>query len=156
VYELGNLVSEVDLPSKLLILLRDECADVNCPTNEDHLLWAIDHGFEFIEIFQSRLVEGESGQLLHRCVLVYSKQFLFRIDHDQRDKVGLPRLLEALQSSTWSTMRKKTIDCSPGANLLTITTNEESTKSSDKANCFEGDEEDTSEFEFFAQMMAQV
>ncbi len=45
----------------------------------------MDHGFEYIEINEASLIES----------------------HSDRDKVGLPRVIEALQSVMWSTAQKK-------------------------------------------------
>jgi len=55
--------------------------------------WALDNGFEYIEIITGNNCSGSS------IVAGYG----------DREKYGLPRLMEALQSNMWSTMERKTV-----------------------------------------------
>mmetsp|Transcript_11182 Transcript_11182/g.17026 ORF Transcript_11182/g.17026 Transcript_11182/m.17026 type:complete len:324 (+) Transcript_11182:34-1005(+) len=52
----------------------------------ERLMWSLDNGFEYLEIDVSNPVEG----------------------HQLREKEGLPRLMEALNSNMWRSMKKKT------------------------------------------------
>lgn len=74
------------------------------------MLWAVDHGFEYIEIFEGDLIESESPVLsiLRPCTDSFFPH-LISLAHNERDKTGLPRLIEALQSVMWSNAQKRTI-----------------------------------------------
>ena len=70
VYEFSSSSQVADAELKLLVLLKRTAASASAPAgapaapNEheirkaSYVLWAIDHGFEFIEIDEARLVEG--------------------------------------------------------------------------------------------------
>jgi hypothetical protein len=73
--------------------------------NNDNLLWAVDHGFEYVEINESSLLESESNSSFFFSIFL--KHFL--LAHTERDKNGLPRVVEAVQSVMWSTAQKKTL-----------------------------------------------
>lgn len=54
-FKLGSEATEAELGLRLLVSVQD---DPNAAMNEQNLAWAIDHGFEYIEIFEDRLLES--------------------------------------------------------------------------------------------------
>jgi hypothetical protein len=71
------------------------------------VLWALDSGFEHIEIDEKKLLEGDvclcitSGLSI---TLTFRLKSILLQGWQNREKDGLPRLMEALQSNKWSTM----------------------------------------------------
>jgi hypothetical protein len=71
------------------------------------VLWALDSGFEHIEIDEKKLLEGN----IFLCItadlsitLTLRFKSILLPGWQNREKDGLPRLMEALQSNKWSTM----------------------------------------------------
>ena len=71
------------------------------------VLWALDSGFEHIEIDEKKLLEGD----IFLCItsglsitLTFRFKSILLPGWQNREKDGLPRLMEALQSNKWSTM----------------------------------------------------
>eukprot|EP01041_Mallomonas_annulata_P007077 gene7077-14391_t len=82
--ELQKLDIEVEL--QFLITLTEGSDKISSTLREERILWTINHNFEHIEIDTSNLLSG----------------------WEEREKEGLPRLIEALQSHMWSTMKRTT------------------------------------------------
>lgn len=95
------------LAIKVLVRLYNNNALVSQKATESSILWTIDNGYEYIEVNESNLTQG----------------------WQEREKEGLPRLMEALQSTMWSCMTKKML-ISPtpaGQSVTTIGTSSMST-----------------------------
>lgn len=69
--------------------------------------WALDNGFEFIEIGATNITEGNLTLSVFSQNLSISSIYCPSGFAD-REKFGLPRLMEALESNMWSTMRRRT------------------------------------------------
>lgn len=64
-----------------------------------------------MEIHLGNLMEGSPAPFLCPKDLLFPDFSLF-VDYLGRDKIGLPRLMEALQSTMWSSMEKKSASSS--------------------------------------------
>jgi hypothetical protein len=82
--EIGGYVSDRSLALCVRIFYQEDESCLTDTARENLVLWSIDHGFEFIEVYNSSLFQ----------------------DVKARDKNGLPRVMEALQSVIWSSMKK--------------------------------------------------
>lgn len=81
--------------------------------------WALDNGFEYIEV-----VTGSSGSGSGSRIVA---------GYNDREKYGLPRLMEALQSNMWSTMQRKALSNN------TITTSSSCISNSNSSSCSSSD-----------------
>mmetsp|Transcript_9391 Transcript_9391/g.10123 ORF Transcript_9391/g.10123 Transcript_9391/m.10123 type:complete len:291 (+) Transcript_9391:47-919(+) len=159
IYSLGHDSADRDLGLRLLVNFTSDDISLG-PSNHNHLLWAVDHGFEYIEINEASLIES----------------------HSDRDKVGLPRVIEALQSVMWSTAQKKILPrpksvadaaIKPPLPPVTSTNSENTTQNttlepnstnndsffsnlSRESTFDDDDEEDTKFFELFAASLAEA
>jgi hypothetical protein len=86
----GKQAQEIDVTIRILVIYgnTDDCDAYGNEVSEDRLsillLWCLDHGFEMIHIDMAT-----------------SQVYLTK---DEREKEGLPRLIESLASHTWRTM----------------------------------------------------
>jgi hypothetical protein len=89
--------------------------------------WALDNGFEYIEV-----VTGGSSSSC--CCSSSSSSSSSRIvaGYNDREKYGLPRLMEALQSNMWSTMQRKALSHNT---ITTSSSNSSSSSSSSISSC---------------------
>jgi hypothetical protein len=62
--------------------------------------WCVDLGFEYLEIDVRRLAQG-----IPMILLDYVLRYV--IGWEAREKEGLPRLVEALETNMWSTLIRK-------------------------------------------------
>jgi hypothetical protein len=92
------------------------------------MLWAIDHGYEYIEIFTNKLLESRKSHSfnLHCC-----SYHCLCAGHNDRDKIGLPRLIEAMESTMWSTVQRKPKPSTSTTNTPVPTTQSSSTTAPD-------------------------
>ena len=90
-HDICGLAEECDVPIRILNIIGKE------PLSEESTMhwigWSLDHGFEFIFIDSSDLMATA----------------------DEREKEGLPRLLESLHSHQWSSMVPKSSSGSSGS-----------------------------------------
>jgi hypothetical protein len=86
--QIGKEAAEIDaFAMKLLVQLIGDGFPMASKVTEESTLWAVDHGFEYVEVDESHLVQG----------------------WQEREKDGLPRLMEAIQSTMWTCLKKKNI-----------------------------------------------
>lgn len=88
--ELTDKVKDQTIDLKFLILLQTISGDDSCQSSrrKQWFEWSLDNGYEFIEIDPENAVQG----------------------WEDREKEGLPRLMEALVAHTWSNLER----CVPG------------------------------------------
>ena len=81
-----------DVSVRLVVVLSPSTGDglegINMPAREAWVSWCCDHSFEFVEVST-----GTAAVL--------------RETHDEREKDGLPRVVEALSSHMWRSMQSK-------------------------------------------------
>jgi len=85
VASIGLQALEANVDIKLLVVLKD--ADNATSVDNfrgERIMWTLDHSFEYIEIEKASPVVG----------------------YDEREKDGLPRLMEALHTNMWTTMER--------------------------------------------------
>lgn len=76
---------DTNVDIKLLVVLKND-ENTSCVDNlrGPRVMWTLDHSFEYIEIDMSSPAKG----------------------YAEREKDGLPRLMEALHTNMWSTMER--------------------------------------------------
>jgi len=90
----SSAAEDEDVSVRLVVVLSPASASASVsgalgmPAREAWVSWCCDHSFEFVEI-----CTGTAAAL--------------RDTHEERDKDGLPRVVEALSSHMWRSMRRK-------------------------------------------------
>jgi hypothetical protein len=113
----GQLAVELNIAVRLLVSIkvsisRSSSLFLNCNLQsqeneallnqhrEHRIMWCLDNGFEYLEIDSSNPTQSRS-----HGVSDWLADELFT-GHNLREKDGLPRLIEALNSNMWSNMER--------------------------------------------------
>ncbi len=88
VKESSDVYGKDTIQFRALVLLNTTENSIVEAKRENYFLWALDNSFELIDINMSKLLDT--------C--------------NDREKDGLPRLIEAIQSTSWSSIEKNTND----------------------------------------------
>lgn len=107
VNEISETYNRENIQFRALVILNSNENSINEAKREKYFMWTLDNSFELIDIDMSKLLET--------C--------------NDREKEGLPRLVEAIQSSNWSSIEKKSneirtnIDANVSLLINTLITN---------------------------------
>jgi len=88
VKEISDIHSRAGIQFRALVLLNASENSIVEAKRDNYFLWALDNSFELIDINMSSLLDNASD----------------------REKEGLPRLIEAIQSTNWSSAERNSID----------------------------------------------
>ena len=101
VNEISEVYGKDNIQFRALVLLNTSENSIVDIKREKYFLWALDNSFELIDINMSKLLDT----------------------FNDREKDGLPRLIEAIQSTNWSSIEKNTNDTrtSATANVSLLT-----------------------------------
>lgn len=76
---------EANVDIKLLVVLKDSKNETVVDSlRGDRVMWTLDHSFEYVEVDTTAPVKG----------------------YDEREKDGLPRVMEALHTNMWTSMQR--------------------------------------------------
>ena len=107
VNEISETYNRENIQFRALVILNSNENSIIEAKREKYFIWTLDNGFELIDIDMSKLLET--------C--------------NDREKEGLPRLVEAIRSSNWSSIEKKSneirtnIDANVSLLINTLITN---------------------------------
>lgn len=89
-----QLFDELEIQPEIKLLLANYCNESTVISKDDANLWCLDKGFEFVELFPPQN-ETQSGVIEEENELE---------DAFGEEKVGVDRVLEALENNLWSNM----------------------------------------------------